>query len=92
MRIGELAVTVGVTTRTVRHYQHLGLLPESERLAVGARTDVTIELSAPVPHFTLLGRERRVRLVRLHADDPDALAQALTRARTVPSPSPGRPG
>lgn len=61
-------------------------------LAVGAQTDVTIELAAPVPHFTLLGRERRVRLVRLHADDPDALARALTRARTVPSPSPGRPG
>ncbi|GAX49767.1 hypothetical protein [Streptomyces olivochromogenes] len=61
-------------------------------LAVGAQTDVTIELAAPVPHFTFLGRERRIRLVRLHADDPDELARALTRARNVPSPSPGRPG
>jgi DNA-binding transcriptional MerR regulator len=33
MRIGELAALVGVSTRTVRHYHHLGLLPEPERLA-----------------------------------------------------------
>ncbi|MER5535246.1 hypothetical protein [Streptomyces mirabilis] len=61
-------------------------------LAVGAQTDVTLELVTPVAHFTFLGRERRIRLVRLHADDPDELARALTRARTEPSPSPGRPG
>ncbi|MET7972183.1 hypothetical protein ABZW44_03690 [Streptomyces mirabilis] len=61
-------------------------------LAVGAQTDVTLELATPVPHFTFLGRERHIRLVRLHADEPDELARALTRARTVPSPSPGRPG
>ncbi|SFE79006.1 hypothetical protein [Streptomyces mirabilis] len=61
-------------------------------LAVGAQTDVTLELATPVPHFTFLGRERRVRLVRLHADDPDELVRALTQARTAPSRSPGRPG
>ncbi|WP_112470118.1 MerR family transcriptional regulator [Streptomyces triticisoli] len=37
MRIGELAAAVGVTTRTVRHYHHLGLLPEPERRANGYR-------------------------------------------------------
>ncbi|REE97854.1 MerR family transcriptional regulator [Thermomonospora umbrina] len=37
MRIGELAALVGVSTRTVRHYHHLGLLPEPERLANGYR-------------------------------------------------------
>ncbi|MEV5598316.1 MerR family transcriptional regulator [Streptomyces sp. NPDC052496] len=37
MRIGELAALVGVTTRTVRHYHHLGLLPEPERRANGYR-------------------------------------------------------
>ncbi|MEU7059377.1 MerR family transcriptional regulator [Streptomyces sp. NPDC046197] len=37
MRIGELAAVVGVTTRTVRHYHHLGLLPEPERRANGYR-------------------------------------------------------
>ncbi|MCZ0208973.1 MerR family transcriptional regulator [Streptomyces sp. UMAF16] len=37
MRIGELAAAVGVTTRTVRHYHHLGLLPEPARRANGYR-------------------------------------------------------
>ncbi|GAA2757853.1 MerR family transcriptional regulator [Actinopolymorpha rutila] len=37
MRIGELATLVGVSTRTVRHYHHQGLLPEPERLANGYR-------------------------------------------------------
>jgi DNA-binding transcriptional MerR regulator len=37
MRIGELAALVGVSTRTVRHYHHLELLPEPERLANGYR-------------------------------------------------------
>ncbi|GAA4240098.1 hypothetical protein GCM10022254_63580 [Actinomadura meridiana] len=33
MRIGELAALVRVSTRAVRHYHHVGLLPEPERLA-----------------------------------------------------------
>ncbi|MFE7072526.1 MerR family transcriptional regulator [Streptomyces sp. NPDC057620] len=37
MRIGELAAAVGVTTRTVRHYHQLGLLPEPERRPNGYR-------------------------------------------------------
>lgn len=37
MRIGELAALVGVSTRTVRHYHHQGLLPEPVRLANGYR-------------------------------------------------------
>jgi DNA-binding transcriptional MerR regulator len=37
MRIGELAALVGVTTRTVRHYHHLGLLSEPERTSGGYR-------------------------------------------------------
>ncbi|MBE3013696.1 MerR family transcriptional regulator [Microbispora sp. NEAU-D428] len=37
MRIGELATLVGVSTRTVRHYHHLGLLPEPARLSNGYR-------------------------------------------------------
>lgn len=31
MRIGELADRSGVTTRTIRYYESLGLLPEPER-------------------------------------------------------------
>ncbi|MFF0742617.1 MerR family transcriptional regulator [Streptomyces sp. NPDC004111] len=37
MRIGEIAALVGITTRAVRHYHHVGLLPEPERLPNGYR-------------------------------------------------------
>jgi DNA-binding transcriptional MerR regulator len=37
MRIGELADTVGVTARTIRHYHRVGLLPEPPRRANGYR-------------------------------------------------------
>ena len=37
MRIGEIAELAGVSTRTVRHYHHLGLLPEPPRRANGYR-------------------------------------------------------
>ncbi|NUP65957.1 MAG: MerR family transcriptional regulator [Nonomuraea sp.] len=53
MRIGELAAAVGVTTRTVRHYHHQGLLPEPERLANGYR-DYTLR------HAVVLARIRRL--------------------------------
>jgi DNA-binding transcriptional MerR regulator len=53
MRIGELAATVGVTTRAVRHYHHQGLLPEPARLANGYR-DYTLR------HAVVLARIRRL--------------------------------
>ena len=37
MRIGELAAAAGVSTRTVRYYHQVGLLPEPERSASGYR-------------------------------------------------------
>ncbi|GAC1529481.1 MAG: Cd(II)/Pb(II)-responsive transcriptional regulator [Acidimicrobiales bacterium] len=45
MRIGELADDVGVNTKTVRYYEHIGLLPDPERTASGYReyTDVDRE-------------------------------------------------
>ncbi|WP_395571643.1 MerR family transcriptional regulator [Streptomyces sp. BK79] len=53
MRIGELADAVGVTTRTVRHYHHQGLLPEPERLVNGYRTYT-------LRHVVVLARIRRL--------------------------------
>ncbi|MGW5426160.1 MerR family transcriptional regulator [Streptomyces sp. NPDC004059] len=53
MRIGELAAAVGVTTRTVRHYHHLGLLPEPERLSNGYRRYT-------LRHAVVLARIRRL--------------------------------
>ncbi|SEG53782.1 MerR family regulatory protein [Thermomonospora echinospora] len=35
MRIGGLAALVGVSTRTVRHYHHLGLVPGQVRRILG---------------------------------------------------------
>ncbi|MFD7440778.1 hypothetical protein [Streptomyces sp. NPDC059909] len=60
-------------------------------LAVGSQTSLTLELSEPVTAVGLLGRERLVRTVRLHADDSRALLRALTQARTALSPPPGQP-
>ncbi|MEU7716507.1 MerR family transcriptional regulator [Streptomyces tibetensis] len=53
MRIGELAGVVGVTTRAVRHYHHLGLLPEPERRANGYR-------EYGLRHAVVLARIRRL--------------------------------
>jgi DNA-binding transcriptional MerR regulator len=53
MRIGELATAVGVTTRTVRHYHHLGLLPEPDRRPNGYR-------DYGLRHAVVLARIRRL--------------------------------
>ena len=53
MRIGEIAALVGVTTRAVRHYHHLGLLPEPERRPNGYR-DYSLR------HAVVLARIRRL--------------------------------
>lgn len=73
MRIGELAETVGVTTRTVRHYHHLGLLPEPRRLANGYR-DYTLR------HAVVLARIRRLTELGIGlAEVRDVLADDLGR-------------
>ena len=69
MRIGELAEAVGVTTRTVRHYHHVGLLPEPERRANGYR-DYTLR------HAVVLARIRRLTELGLGlAEVRDVLAE-----------------
>lgn len=45
MRIGELARQAGVTTRTIRHYEQLGLLSPSERAPSGFRYYTDRELA-----------------------------------------------
>lgn len=39
MRIGELARAAGVTPRTVRYYEEIGLLPESATRAAGSHRE-----------------------------------------------------
>jgi DNA-binding transcriptional MerR regulator len=45
MRIGELAHKAGVTPRTIRYYENLGLLSPSEREGKGFRYYTEVELA-----------------------------------------------
>lgn len=45
MRIGELAEKAGVTPRTIRYYENLGLVSPSEREGTGFRYYTEIELA-----------------------------------------------
>jgi DNA-binding transcriptional MerR regulator len=38
VQIGELAKRLGITTRTIRYYEEIGLMGRSERLGGGTRT------------------------------------------------------
>ncbi|MEV4224538.1 MerR family transcriptional regulator [Nonomuraea sp. NPDC049725] len=62
MLIGELAALVGVSTRTVRHYHHLGLLPEPERTSGGYR-------AYRMRDAVLLARVRRLAELGLSLDE-----------------------
>ena len=55
-------------------------------LAIGSQTSLTLELTEPVNVPKLLGAPRLVRVIRLHADDPKSLYDAVTRARTALTP------
>ena len=73
MRIGELAELVGISTRAIRHYHHLGLLPEPARKANGYR-----EYS--LRDAVELARVRRLTELGLSLDDVgDALAHDADR-------------
>ncbi len=49
-------------------------------LRVGGQTTVTLELTGPVAYLRPLGERAGARTVRLHADDPRAFVDAVTRA------------
>lgn len=62
MRIGEIAALVGITPRAVRHYHHLGLLPEPPRRANGYR-------EYGIRDAVLLARIRRLTELGLGLDE-----------------------
>ncbi|WP_371615647.1 MerR family transcriptional regulator [Streptomyces sp. NBC_00454] len=73
MRIGEIAALVGVTTRAIRHYHHVGLLPEPERRPNGYR-------SYSVRDAVRLARVRRLTELGLSLDEVrDVLAEDAGR-------------
>ncbi|MGX2997500.1 hypothetical protein JNUCC64_25110 [Streptomyces sp. JNUCC 64] len=70
-----------------------GRVPGELAVTVGALTNVTVELAAPLTRITPLGRTDRFSVVHLYADDPAALATALRSAlppttTTAPAPPP----
>ncbi|WP_210586803.1 hypothetical protein [Streptomyces sp. GESEQ-35] len=60
-------------------------------IPVGSQTDVTLELTEPITHFTFFGRRRDIRLVRFHADDASTLVQAIRQAVTQVQTAPSQP-
>ncbi|MFB8237515.1 MerR family transcriptional regulator [Kitasatospora purpeofusca] len=73
MRIGEIAALVGVTTRAIRHYHHVGLLPEPERRTNGYR-------AYSVRDAVQLARVRRLTELGLSLDEVrDVLADEAGR-------------
>ncbi|MEU9028210.1 MerR family transcriptional regulator [Streptomyces sp. NPDC048383] len=73
MRIGLIAALVGVTTRAIRHYHHVGLLPEPERRPNGYR-------AYTVRDAVLLARVRRLTELGLSLDEVrDVLADDAGR-------------
>ncbi|MFF8383649.1 MerR family transcriptional regulator [Streptomyces kanasensis] len=62
MRIGEIAGLVGVSTRAVRHYHRIGLLPEPPRRANGYR-------AYTLRDAVLLARVRRLAELGLSLDE-----------------------
>ncbi|MFJ1744927.1 hypothetical protein ACIOJD_01610 [Streptomyces sp. NPDC088116] len=58
-------------------------------LPIGSQTSITLALTEPVSAPKFLGAPRLVQVIRLHADDPKALHDALTRAQAASAPATG---
>ncbi|MGW9453429.1 hypothetical protein [Streptomyces sp. NPDC055632] len=52
-------------------------------LAIGSQTSLTLHLNEPVNAPTFLGAPHPVTVIRMHADDPKALYDTVTRARNT---------
>ncbi|MFD4239350.1 MerR family DNA-binding transcriptional regulator [Streptomyces sp. NPDC058542] len=83
MRIGEIAALHGATPRGVRHYHHLGLLPEPLRLSdgyreCGVREPTLLALAARFPD-----RSAGTLANGIFVDLAPARPGAITRAREV---------
>jgi len=74
MRIGELAELAGVTPRTIRYYEDLGLLGPFERAGQGFRyySDSELTRLKKIDHLKKLGLslEEIVEIIPLYCEDP----------------------
>jgi hypothetical protein len=57
-------------------------------LPIGSQTSITLALTEPVNAPKFLGSPCPVKVIRLHADDPKALYDAVAQARTAPATQP----
>src|SRR5215208_4741068 len=77
MRIGELAEQAGVTPRTIRYYESLGLLGPSEREGQGFRYYTEAELARlkKIDTFKQLGLtlEEIAGVINLYYEDPSGI-------------------
>jgi DNA-binding transcriptional MerR regulator len=77
MRIGELAARVGVTPRTIRYYESLGLLGPSQREGSGFRYYTEVELGRLQKINALkdlgLSLEEIATVIPLYYEDPSGL-------------------
>lgn len=64
MRIGELAEKTGVTTKTIRYYEGIGVIPEPERMANGYR--IYDEVDADRLHFVRDAQAAGLSLVEIN--------------------------
>jgi DNA-binding transcriptional MerR regulator len=80
LTIGQLAAYAGVTVRAVRHYHHIGLLPEPERDASGYRRYGATAVVSLIKIRTLAGAGVPLSQIAqlLHAD-PAAFVEAVKR-------------
>lgn len=81
MRIGELAEKVGTTTRTIRHYHHIGLLPAPRRLSNGYRMYGAVDLARLLRIRQLrdsgLSLAHIAELLATSPDDPESVLAAV---------------
>ena len=77
MRIGEVAERAGVTPRTIRHYESLGLLPPAERQGHGHHyySEETVTRLTKIDQLKALGLslEEIGEIIDLYFSDPSGL-------------------
>ena len=92
MRIGELAGLVGISTRAIRHYHRVGLLPEPARKANGYR-EYSLRDAVELARVRRLARAEPARqAIRFPDGDLEETDGVSPRPsmRTSPRPKPPR--
>ncbi|MFD4560942.1 hypothetical protein ACFWP5_42615 [Streptomyces sp. NPDC058469] len=85
----DIRVPVGLIASVRRESLFTHTKKDGElNLPIGSQTSLTLELTEPVNAPKLLGTPRLVRVIKLHADDPKSLYDAVIRARTALAPAP----